>query len=299
MSEKIELSDLVKQIRSEFGASDAKRDAELSTPADIERFDNIVYGPDSLWNVLDVYRPVKSGGRVLPVILNVHGGGWVYGTKETYQFYAMALAQHGFAVVNYTYRLAPESRFPASVEDTDSVVRWIISNADIYGFDLDNFFATGDSAGAHLLSVYTAALSNPDYSKKLNCGILDDFNFKAVALNCGKYSFKDPIFGDMKLLDELIGPGENNPLRPLVESVDFVTENFPETYLMTCDGDFLKAHAPLLASKFTEKNVPFEFRFYSENNGGLWHCFQNSIQHETGKKQRDDECSFFLRMMQK
>ena len=84
-------------IRSVFKNNDNKRDSGLCTPEDIYRYDDICYGPDQKWNVLDVYRP-KAAEGALPVIISVHGGGWVYGDKERYQYYCMSLAQQGFAV---------------------------------------------------------------------------------------------------------------------------------------------------------------------------------------------------------
>ena len=60
---------------------DAKRDAGLTTPEGIQRFDQIRYSTAHIRNVLDVYRPKNKEGK-LPVIVSVHGGGWVYGDKE-------------------------------------------------------------------------------------------------------------------------------------------------------------------------------------------------------------------------
>ena len=99
-------------VRYNFGKGDRKRDAGLTTPDDVKRYDNIPYGRDKKWQILDVYRPKEKEGK-LPVIISVHGGGWVYGTKEVYQFYCMSLAQRGFAAVNFNYRLAPGHRYPA------------------------------------------------------------------------------------------------------------------------------------------------------------------------------------------
>ena len=111
------------KTRRDFGNGDKKRDAGQTTPFDLIRFDNIVYGDDEKfknWQLLDVYRP-RSGGTdslsKLPVIISIHGGAWVYGDKDVYQFYGMSLAQHGFAVVNLSYRLAPEYKYPADIED--------------------------------------------------------------------------------------------------------------------------------------------------------------------------------------
>lgn len=83
-------------MRQQFKAGDDVRDAGLTTPPDIRRYDDIVYGPDSQIQKLDVYRPVEAGENKLPVIVSVHGGGWVYGDKERYQYYCMHPAQMGF-----------------------------------------------------------------------------------------------------------------------------------------------------------------------------------------------------------
>ena len=109
------MSKISDKTRREFKAGDDIRDAGLTTPNDVVRFDDIRYGDDDPLQALDVYRPRAAEGKVLPVIISVHGGGWVYGDKERYQYYCMGLAQRGFAVINYSYRLAPEHPFPAAV----------------------------------------------------------------------------------------------------------------------------------------------------------------------------------------
>ena len=96
---------------------DAKRNEGLKTPRGIQRIDDLRYGEDER-NVLDVYRPKDAHGR-LPVIVSIHGGGWVYGNKEIMQFYCMSLAEKGFAVVNFNYRLAPYHKHPVPLEDAN------------------------------------------------------------------------------------------------------------------------------------------------------------------------------------
>ena len=136
----VRISDI---IRAEFAEGDNKRDAGLKTPENIVRYDDIIYGTESKWQKLDVYRPKDATGK-LPVIVSVHGGGWVYGDKERYQFYCMDLAERGFAVVNFSYRLAPEYKFPASLEDTNFVFTWVLENAETYRLDTEKLFAVGD-----------------------------------------------------------------------------------------------------------------------------------------------------------
>ena len=78
-------------IRSEFKKGEDIRDAGLTTPENIVRYDDIAYGPDPRQQSLDVYIPKDCEGKRLPVIVSVHGGGWVYGDKERYQYYCMSL----------------------------------------------------------------------------------------------------------------------------------------------------------------------------------------------------------------
>ena len=133
----------------------------------IEAYVDIIYGDDGFWQSLDVYRPKGQQGA-LPVIVSVHGGGWVYGDKEIYRHYCMSLAEKGFAVVNFTYRLAPEFKFPTPVCDTIKVFQWIKANKETYGMDISNVFAVGDSAGANILCNFIGILTNNTYRDKMN-----------------------------------------------------------------------------------------------------------------------------------
>ncbi len=68
------MSEFSDRIRRDFAAGDMVRDAGLTTPDDVERHDDISYGSDPQYNLLDVYRPQSEEGRLLPVIAIVHGG---------------------------------------------------------------------------------------------------------------------------------------------------------------------------------------------------------------------------------
>ena len=67
-------------LRASFKRSDDRRDKGLETPERIQRYDDLIYGPDATWNKLDVYR-LKALDGPLPVIVSVHGVGWVDGDK--------------------------------------------------------------------------------------------------------------------------------------------------------------------------------------------------------------------------
>ena len=280
-------------LRAAFKRSDDKRDKGLTTPEDVLRFDDIRYGPDQKWNMLDVYRP-KNGEETLPVIVSVHGGGWVYGDKERYQYYCMSLAQHGFAVVNFSYRLAPKHKFPAPLEDTNSVFRWVLLNAEKYGFDTARIFAVGDSAGAHNLALYSCICTNPDFAKGFPFSVPDGFAPTAVALNCGVYrvdvSKKD--LTTQLMADLLPEKGSAEEIRK-ISVMNHLTSAFPPSFIMTCEGDFLAPEAIPLLEALKELNVPAEYHYYGDADNVLGHVFHCNIRLPDAQQCNRDECEWF------
>ncbi|MCC8136937.1 MAG: alpha/beta hydrolase [Clostridiales bacterium] len=287
-------------VRREFKKGDDIRDAGLTTPENVQRFDDICYGEDAGWQVLDVYRPKEKAGEVLPVIISVHGGGWVYGDKERYQYYCMSLAQRGFAVVNFTYRLAPEFRFPASLEDTNLVVNWVLSHAEEYGMDAEHVFMVGDSAGAHGTGLYAAICTNPEYAAQFPFTVPEGFRPTAIALNCGAYRMDEKAGMDgltMALMEDLFEDGATEENLEKICVPNYITENYVPTYFMTCTGDFLKPQAPLLFNKIMECNVPCEFQFYGDKDHELGHVFHCNMKLEIAAKCNDAQCEFFRKFL--
>lgn len=287
-------------VRAEFQKGDDIRDAGLTTPDYVERADDILYGEDPTWQKLDLYRPKERTAEKLPVIVSIHGGGWVYGDKERYQYYCMSLVKHGFAVVNFTYRLAPEFLFPAALEDTNLVAEWIMKHAEEYQLDTDHIFGVGDSAGAHMLGLYASICTNPEYAKQYDFQIPEGFAWKAVALNCGAYQIT--ISGDAQdftgqLMSELLPEKGSAEELKKINVIDHVSEAFPPVFLMTSNGDFLKADAPLLMKKLMECQVPHMFHFYGDKDTMLYHVFHLNMKTEIAEECNKEECDFFKRYL--
>ena len=289
------MSGISEKLRREFGEQDAVRDAGLTAPADVERHVDIAYGAHPCQR-LDVYRPKGAVGK-LPVIVSVHGGGWVYGDKELYQYYTMSLAQRGFAVVNFSYRLAPESKFPAQIEDVNAAFAWTRDHAAAYGFDMDALFAVGDSAGAHLLGLYCDACTNPAYAERYAFDVPFGPTPRAVSLACGVYTVGGDVQPeweqDLALMEELLPDGPTPENLALVDVRRWITPAFPETFLFTCTGDFLQEQAGALQRTLREQRVPHVMRFYGDATRELGHVFHCNMRLPEGRRCNDEQCAFF------
>jgi acetyl esterase/lipase len=96
----------------------------------------------------DLYVPAGAGPW--PAVLVVHGGGWIRGERADMDTFAKRLAQAGYAAYNIGYRLAPDDRFPAQLDDLRAALRWLHAHAAAHRIDPDRIAVMGYSAGAHL-----------------------------------------------------------------------------------------------------------------------------------------------------
>ena len=104
---------------------------------------------------LRLYRPAGSTARAaLPVLVYFHGGGWVIGDLDTHDTLCRQLANFsGCALVSVDYRMGPEHRFPAAVDDCLAATRWVRAHAADLGIDVTRLGVGGDSAGGNLAAV--------------------------------------------------------------------------------------------------------------------------------------------------
>ncbi len=133
---------------------------------------NIVYVTAQNYQAkLDIYRPAKD--TVSPVVIYIHGGGWVNGTKEDVVMETLPFMAMGFAVINVEYRLAKISPAPAAVEDCLCVLHWVGRHAKEYNLDLDKVIVAGSSAGGHL--ALTTAVIPTSAGFEAECANDDDY----------------------------------------------------------------------------------------------------------------------------
>ena len=285
----------IRQMRLQWAQGDAKRDAGLTVPEDLTRYLDLPYGPYEE-NLLDIYCPLGTQSP-LPPIVSIRGGGWFYGSKELYSHYCMRLAQRGFTVVNYNYRLAPEHKYPAPVEDACMVLRWMQAHAGEYHIDMNNIFMVGDSAGGQLAFQVLTMLTNPEYAALFPFDVPKDFRVNACGLNCGCYFMPLSRIVTPKRMGaifEAYFPEDYLPLVPSLKAEKHITSAFPPAFVMSAANDYLKMMAPPLHRKLKRKGVETVLRIYgTKEQKEMGHVFHLNCYLEAATRCNDEQCAFF------
>jgi acetyl esterase/lipase len=160
---------------------------------------NITYGVANNFDLkLDVYHS-REAKSPTPVVVMIHGGGWLVSNKDDYVLTAGPYLAMGFSVVNVEYRSGKVSLAPASVEDCACALRWVARHAKDYNFDLDKIILTGPSAGGHLALMTGMAPASAGFASE--CAFQDDPNSPAP-----KVAAIINLFGITDVVDLLQGP---------------------------------------------------------------------------------------------
>lgn len=269
---------------------DAIRASGLSTPENITRIDNIRYNKTQL---LDIYFP-KDTEKPIPTIISIHGGGWVYGSKDDYQFFCMYLADKGFTVINFDYHLAPEFVYPTQLVDCLELFKFVEENHQKYFIDLDNLFLIGDSAGAQMAHQLTVIHTSKEYRDIMNIGC-SKLKFKALGLNCGIYSLemvnKNPFIKAM--LSPYLG-WDTKKYGRQIYPLHYQNKDFPACFVFTSKNDFFRYYQKPLLNKLKENGTEHYFSVYGLHQKEMvGHVFHVDIKTAIGQKANNDQIDFF------
>ncbi len=194
---------------------------------------NIVYAEvGTLRLKLDVFHPLEPGaGR--PVLLHIHGGGWIIGSKDTQGLPLMRrMASQGWVVVNADYRLSPRATFPDQLIDIKRALAWVREHIAEYGGDPALVVVAGLSAGAHLASLAALTPNRPE----LQPGFEQvDTRFAGCVAMYGVYDALDrdgdwPHQGMVRLLERAVlkaSPEADPALWKLASPIDQVGPEAP------------------------------------------------------------------------
>lgn len=289
------MEETIKKMRLEWAAGDAKRDAGLTIPEGLVRYLDLIYG-EHPENKLDVYYP-EGTTSPLPTIVSIHGGGWFYGSKELYSHYCMRLALRGFTVVNFDYRLAPEYKYPAPVEDTCKVLFWMQQHSEEYHIDLNNVFTVGDSAGGQINFQLLTLLTNPEYAKLFAFPVPEDFQVRGCGMNCGCYFLPFSRLLKPKMMGpifEAYFPEDYMPLIPQLKAQKYIKANYPPAFVMSAQNDYLRFMASPLHRILKKKGVESILKIYgTKAQKDIGHVFHLNCHSELADQCNDAQIAFF------
>ena len=212
---------------------------------------DIAYGPEPR-QALDVYTP-RQGAQAAPVLIFFYGGSWNSGRRQDYGFVGRAFASRGFVTLVADYRLVPEVRYPAFVQDGALAVRWARDHAAEYGGDPRRIVLAGHSAGA-----YNAAMLALD-GEFLKAAGVEPSTVKAVAGLSGPYYFL-PL--QASSTTEAFG---HYPDLPATQPAKYVTAASPPMFFGHGDKDTLvnPNNSVGLSRKLERAGVATEVKLYT------------------------------------
>lgn len=141
---------------------------------------DIPYSGKSPSQTLDLYLPNEGDGP-FPLIIEIHGGGFMMGEKSTQISPMLTGLQRGYAVASINYRLSTEAPFPAAVNDVKAAIKFLRANACGYGLDPDRFVTWGASAGGNLSVMAATSADHPELLDDSSDGFINDISDRVQA----------------------------------------------------------------------------------------------------------------------
>jgi acetyl esterase/lipase len=186
---------------------------------------------------MDIYLPEKSNKKV-PIIINIHGGGWNHGVKEA-QGGFNTYFNNGFAVANIEYRLTSQAKAPAAIEDTRCALIYLVNNAEVLNIDVNKIVIMGGSAGGHLALMGGLLANNHLFDK--NCPTKNTIKVAAIIDKYGITDVWDWAYGpnikSKSAVNWLGTKATDSSFAASVSPMSYVNKNSPPVLIIHGNAD--------------------------------------------------------------
>ena len=223
---------------------------------------NVIYTKTKDWDgKMDIYLSPKAA-KPTPVVINIHGGGWNKGVKESQTGFS-SFFKAGFAVANIEYRLTGQATAPAAIEDTRCALIYLIKNAKELNIDVDKIVIMGGSAGGHLALM--GGLLGNDHRFDTNCTGVENIKVAAIIDKYGitdvwawAYGLKPTSKSAVSWLGD---KAQDEAFAKTVSPMTYVTKNSPPTFIVLGDADptVPRQYSVDLHKKLKEMGIKTEF----------------------------------------
>ena len=286
--------------------SDKKRMATQTPPENVVKVKDIPYIDDgNQYHKFDVFYPegeiAKEG---LPVIIDIHGGGWMYATKDLNEYYCMELAKKGYCVFSISYRLVPDVTVNEQIKDCTEALAFIRANMKDYPANKKTVMLTGDSAGGQLALYSTILNNNPD-AREIFGTVETNLNIKCLLLTSPvTYTKSGGWFSiyTKKMWGKDYATKSTYNYMDLNEIMELAND-MPPTYFITSSGDTLAHDQTVNAyNYFVEKGYECEIQDFTDLREGkkLPHVFSVLDPFdEYGQKAIDNALDYYQKSLLK
>ncbi|MEN1988325.1 alpha/beta hydrolase [Paenibacillus hubeiensis] len=265
-------------------------DERFMKGAGVSRLQDVVYGQEHDNSTLDVYYPTEAKKR-LPIVVWIHGGGWVMGDKGQIAHYAAELAKRGHVVVSMNYALAPQKRYPSPVMQANQALAYVKEHAAEFRGDASKLFLAGNSAGAQIASQMAAVITNPSLARLMDIHpAVDAEQLRGVLLYCGPYNLSTvgqtgfPFMRTFLWSYTGMKDYEEYPRLNEMSAVLQVTKDFPPAFITSGNKDPLTVQSVELAQVLKRLEVETETLFFSASTAKLGHDYQFALDTASGKQ---------------
>jgi acetyl esterase len=210
---------------------------------------------------------VPKGAGPFPVVIYLHGGGWLAGSPQSHRKLGMQFAEQGYLTINLGYRLAPEHPFPAGFDDCVFAAEWAAANARRWEGDASRMAIGGDSAGGNLAAATIVAMAARDRPIKFKAGLLIYGLYDVPAVierekgaEFGLGMMARAYLGDK--YDALVGDPRVSPLKA-------VKAGLPPLYILCGTADFLLKESKSMAEACTAAGLAHELDIVPEMPHGF------------------------------
>ena len=253
---------LLLSLASEAQTKDTLVPKPVAIPKDYVAQLNVVYTKVKDWDGrVDLYL-APNASKPTPVLINIHGGGWKSGIKETQGGFGPFL-KAGFAVANMEYRLSGQATAPAAVEDTRCMLVYLIKNAKQLNIDPNKIVIMGGSAGGHLALM--GGLLGNDHRFDTNCLGVENVKVAAIIDKYGIMDVWDWTYGPKHKSSSpglwLGDKAKDDAFIKSVSPISYVTKNSPPTFIVHGDADPIVPYQQSvdLYKKFQDLGVKSQF----------------------------------------
>lgn len=268
------LTNVFYKQREDFAKQQKEQEERFTFPEEVEEITDIVYLEDGKKeHRLNVYQPKERTQEKLPVIVNVHGGGMVIGTKEFNRYYCAELVKIGFLVFSVEYPLIPDCMIYDQFESVSRAMDKIQTLIETYQGNAEKIYAVADSGGACLLT-YAAAMQNCGALAEAAGVVPTTLPVRALGLISGMfYTTKLDQIG-LFLPRYLYGKGERRKAFKRYEKPDCpeIIKALPPCYLATSKEDMLEHYTLQFAKALKDNGMRFQLKDFRKDKK-LTHAF--------------------------